>query len=60
MTTYIATVFKLLISVKPFGLNLNYHDTPVEYLLTTVKNKIELLVIYSKNKPGADYEQRLG
>ena len=43
-----------------FGLQLNYRDTPVKYLLADVKHKILLLPIYSKNKPSADYAQILG
>ena len=60
MTTFIALVFKFLVSVEFFGLQLNYRDTPVKYLLADVKHKILLLPIYSKNKPSADYAQILG
>jgi len=52
-------------SVKPFGLNLSYCGTPVEYLLTVIKknknkNIIVLSVMYSENKLSADSAKSLG
>lgn len=62
MKTSTAVVLKLLMPVKPFGLNLSYCGTSVEYLPTVIKKKniIVLSVMYSEYELSVDSAKRLG